>query len=113
MEEIEPERKFLMVNTVLITVALAILAIGLVVQMTLATRSAGMVEGDAEKHLLLQVRMSLLLLAFDLVVLFWLTIRYLASRSRRRRIPNSAAYVDAWTEAGQRFQLEEEEENDD
>ena len=113
MEEIESEKKFLTVNTILVTVALAILAAGLVVQITLATRAAGLVDGDAEKHFLLQVRISLLLLAFDLVVLFWLTIRYLASRSRRRKIPDSADYVDAWTEAGQRFQLEEEEEDDD
>ena len=111
--EVEGERRYHRVNSFLVAVTLTVIAIGLVVQIVLATQAAASVEAEARKHFLRLAWAALVLLAFDAVVLFWLGIRYLADRSRQLRVPRTLPYVDAWAAAGERFQVDDEEPEDD
>jgi hypothetical protein len=52
------------------------------------------------------------LLGVTLVALGWMLARFAAFRSRRRTGRTETPYVDAWTVAGQRFQLSEDDVED-
>ena len=106
--EVEREKRFRTVNAILVVAALAGLAAGLVVQIAYATRAAGQLDAPGRRYLGRLAWLALVLLAFDLVMGFWLAIRLAAARSRRRREGSRTKYVDAWAAAGRRFRLDGE-----
>ena len=111
--EIEYENRHRVVSSVLVAVTLSALAVGLIIQISIASRAVGLFGAEADKYLLRLVWLALLMLGIDVVILFWLAIRFFAGRNRRIQGGGSTEYVDAWSEAGQRFQLEEENEEDE
>lgn len=102
------------VSAVLVAGVLVLLASGLVAQIALATGAAAGVSDPAVKKLLARLAwLALAMLALDVVVSFWLVVRVLSARSRRLHIGGSTPYVDAWSTAGKRFQLDDSDGQDD
>jgi len=101
-------------NTILVATTLVVLAIGLMVQIGLAGRAATKVVTPAAKGLVSRTaQLALAMLAFDLLMLFWLGIRVLTGAGRSLQGPRQTRYVDAWAEAGQRIQLPDEDDTED
>ena len=106
-----PRRTF---NAILVATTLVVLAIGLIVQIGLARWAAPEVITPTAKALVSRTAiLALAMLAFDLVILFWLGIRVLTRAGRSAHGPRCTRYVDAWAEAGQRIQLPNEDETED
>jgi hypothetical protein len=109
--EMNSESRRHAVDVALVTVVLVAVAVGLGVQIAIASRAAVEASPPAQRHFGRLARIALLLLAIDLLAMFWLGIRVLALRFRSReprqgRVP----YVDAWSVAGKRFRMDEEDE---
>ena len=109
--DIAPTLRRGMVETALVALVLIAFAVGLVLQIAMVSQAAQEVGPAARSHFWRVAKVALVLLAVDLVALFWLGIRLLAGRFRggpphRKPLP----YVDAWSVAGKRFQLDEQEE---
>jgi len=101
-------------NTILVAVTLVVLAVGLIVQIGLARWAAAQVATPAAKALVRRTAiLALAMLAFDLLMLFWLGIRVLTGAGRTTHGPRRTRYVDAWAEAGQRIQVPDETEDTD
>jgi len=87
-----------------LVIALGLIVAGSGVMLAIASRAAGDAQGDAQRVLARLAWLSAAILALALLLLLWAVMRYFA-----RRIPRSARrptdYVDAWTVAGQRFQV--------
>jgi len=94
--------------TILIA-ALAAMAGGLAVQTFLVARAVGGSMDDQARSLLAKLAwLSTVLLALAVVLLFWTVARFLRWRVRPEARQGPTQYVDAWSLAGQRFQLKEE-----
>ena len=109
----ERDSSYRRVTAVLAVVALGVLAIGLASLIAYAADAAGRVEKAFAKHLVRLAWLALVMLAFDVVMLFWLSIRLIAARERPSIMRRRSPYVDAWAAAGQRFQLADEDQGDD
>jgi hypothetical protein len=53
------------------------------------------------------------MLALTALMLVWIFVRYMRCRYAPDGRPRSCGYVDAWSEAGKRIQLDEEDNRDD
>jgi len=90
-----------------------LLAVGLVSQIAVATSAAAVASDPAAKRALVRLAwLALAMLALDVLVSFWLVVRILFSRSRHQHVGGSTPYVDAWSAAGRRFQLDDTDEED-
>ncbi len=97
-------------NTIVAVAALAVLGLGLGLQIALASRLPQGVGEEARKHLTRLAWVGMLLLAFDVVVLFWLTIRAVSTRNKVRQT-QPTTYIDAWAAAGERIQIDDDDED--
>ena len=93
--------------------AMIVLAGGLGVQIALAAQAAGNLDAADREHLLPLAWLALVMLAFDLLVLFWVSVRFVSARSHSRRTQTATRYVDAWAAAGRRFELDNEDPDND
>lgn len=107
--EIENLDRYRVFNSMLVAATLIVITCGLVAVIALAAGAASEVDEGAARHLLRLAVIAVVLLAFNVVMMFWLVIRILAHRSSRSSPPHRADYIDPWAEAGARFQLDEED----
>ena len=92
-------------------VAVALVQVYQIVEATGAARTLGI---DAPERASLQrlAWLGVAVLSVVLLVLFWLTVRLLKARELGRELPHPPApYVDAWAAAGERFKLEDDEDD--
>ena len=83
-------------------------------QIALATTVAGKIDLPERKYIHRLAWQALVVLSVDLVVLFWLAVRFFTARGRLRDVHQSRTpYVDAWAAAGERFKLDEADDDDD
>ena len=106
-------RKIATVHHVVSLVFLALLALGLAVVLDKALAAAAATEGDVRRHLVGLAWLAAALLALALMTMLWVVVRLILFRARLRRQPTATKYVDAWSLAGKRFKLDEEEDEDD
>jgi len=109
--DLDPRSSRSLVTTAVVAVVLVVSAVGLGLQIAMISRAARELSPAARDHLGRIAWIALILLTLDLLAMFWLGIRVLAGRfgsslPRRKQLP----YVDAWSVAGKRFRLDEEEE---
>lgn len=82
-------------------------------QIALATTVAGKIDLSARKYMHRMAWLALVVLSVVLVVLFWLAVRFFVARSRLREKHHSETpYVDAWAAAGERFTLNEVDDDE-
>ncbi len=112
--DLDDPRRLQTVNFIVLIVVLGILTVGLGSLTYLATGAAAQAESENMQKLLARLAwVSLSMLCIALLLLFWTVIRFC-----RRRFPTShptseTPYVDAWSLAGERFKLDEEEQEED
>ena len=110
--EIDEYPNYRLVNAILVAVALLGLAGGLIFQIGYATSAAAELGKPAGRHLGHLAWLAVVLLGFDMLMIFWLAIRAMGARGRYHRLHHRTPYVDVWAEAGQRFRLDEESQDD-
>jgi len=104
--DIERHRRAGAVSWAIAITMLVAVAGAQVYQIALATTVAGRIDLPERKYMHRLAWQALVVLSTDLVVLFWLTLRFFAARGRRREAHRSETpYVDAWAAAGQRLEL--------
>ena len=92
---------------------LVLIAAAQVYQIAVATNAAGRIDLPERKYMHRLAWLALVVLSVDLVVLFWLAVRFFSSRSRRHEAHGDRTpYVDAWAAAGERFQLDEVDDDE-
>jgi len=93
----------------ILAAALAAIAIGLAVQTFMAARAVGSIQDDAVQRLLAKLAwLSTVLLALTLVLLFWTLAKFFRWRMRSGPVHGPTPYVDAWSLAGKRLKLPDE-----
>ncbi len=101
------------VNFVVLLVMLGILTAGLGSLTYLAIDAAAQAGSDNMQKLLARLAwVSLSMLCITLLLLFWIIMRFFRRRFRSSHPASETPYVDAWSLAGERFKLDEEEEGD-
>ncbi|MDY6914512.1 MAG: hypothetical protein SVT52_08670 [Planctomycetota bacterium] len=109
----EVERKTIAtVHHVVSLVFLALLAWGLAVVLDKALAAASSAEGDLRRHLVGLAWLAAALLALTLVMMLWVAVRFVLFRARLKRQQAATKYVDAWSLAGKRFELDEDENDE-
>lgn len=112
--DVENENPTRGVSTILVACVLILLAGGLVAQIVLASSAASDTDDLAVKKTLARLAwLALVMLAINVVISFWLVLRVLFARNRRVHIGGSTPYVDAWSAAGERFRLDDSDEEDE
>ena len=118
--DIEEPNRAQAVSWTIAVVTLAVIAVAQVYQIAVATSAAGRIDLPERKYMHRLAWLALAMLSVDLVVLFWLAVRFFSRRSRQGETRgDKTPYVDAWAAAGERFQLsevnddEEEADSDD
>ena len=76
-----------------------------------ARRAADEPDADKSYHLWLAL-VAVVLLAMTLVVWAWMMLHRISVRTRQARRAAPTKYVNAWQLAGERFQLDEEDQED-
>ncbi len=79
----------------------------------MASRAGASAENAAMRKILARFAwVSLVVLSFAIVLLFWAVMRFYRERHPPRRERTHTPYVDAWSLAGKRFKLEDDEQED-
>lgn len=112
--DVRPEGTSPAVSFLFVFVGLLALAAGLIAMLVITTRAAIAVGDAATRKLLARLAwMSLALLCLTVVLLLWALLRHVRYRLRAAPPLKPSKYVNAWELAGQRFQLDEDDEDDD
>jgi len=102
-------------QTISFAVRIAVLmtvTVGLATQTFMSAEATGRIADEPARKLLARIGwLSVAMLGLTLVLLFWTVVRYF-----RRRLPPGVGhqrtpYVDAWSLAGKRFQLDDSEDD--
>jgi len=110
--EIDRRRKFRAVNFTIAVVGLAMIAAGLVVMIVITAGQAGQADQQVRKALARLALLSMALLGLTVVVLVWIVLHNVLERISLRKQQSTTPYVDAWTEAGRRLELTDEDQPD-
>ena len=111
--DIEERRGGNTVSWVIAITMLVAVAGAQIYQIALTTTVAGEIELPGRKYMHRLAWLALVVLSAELVVLFWLAVRFLVARSRLGEMHHSETpYVDAWAAAGERFKLNEVDEDE-
>jgi hypothetical protein len=112
--EIGDSSKLNLVSLLLLIAALAAIASGLAVQTFIASQAVSQIDDHAVKSLLARLAwLSTVLLALALVLLFWMVARLFRWNLATRRRVGPTPYVDAWSLAGQRVKLPDDQDDED
>ena len=85
-----------------------------VYQIAMVATAAESIDLPERKYVHRLAWLALAVLSVDVVVLFWLAIRFFSGRGRQdETAPADTPYVDAWAAAGERFTLDEGPPDDD
>ena len=108
--EIDPKSTGQIANFVILIAALFVISIGLGALTFLTIQAADVTDDVAVRKLLAELAwVAVALLGLTLVVLMWSVMRFVRSRITVSRTHTRTPYVDAWAEAGRRYQLTEED----
>ena len=108
--EIEQHRKIQLANFLVMTVMLAAIGVGLAWLTHLAMQAAGQVTEAREHKLLGRLAwLAMALLGMVCVLWFWVLVRFLRMRAILPRDKTATDYVDAWSLAGKRYELTEDD----
>jgi len=105
--EIDRIRKFRTVSMVVTVIGLVVIAAVLTWLVVVTTRQAQHSDERTREGLVRLAYVSLVLLGMTLVLLGWVVVRHLITRGGRKADRRPTPYVNAWEEAGRRFQLDE------
>jgi len=110
-----PPRLYRALDFAAVAVLLIALCVGLGALAAMTADAAGQTEGSVREYLLRLAWLALALLGLAVVMLGWLTVRYVNFRLRRPGPAKPTRYVNFWALAGKRFKLppEEPEQQDD
>lgn len=112
--DIDEPNRAAAVSWIIAVTTLVVVAIAQVYQIALATGAAERIDLPERKDVHRLAWLALVVLSVDLVVLFWLAVRFFSNRSQwRGRSRSRTSYVDAWAAAGERFQLDESDDDTD
>jgi len=112
--DIGSERTSRSVSFGLVIAGQAAIAGGLVAMLIITTQGAAKIPDLAARELLLRLAwLSLLLLLLMLLMMVWTVIRHLRHRLQPARPFKPTPYVNAWELAGKRFQLEDDDLEDE
>ena len=95
-----------------VAVVLIALCMGLGVLAAMTADAAGETEGPVREYLIRLAWLAVALLGLAVVMLGWLTVRYINFRLRRRGPAKPTRYINFWALAGERFKLPPEQEPD-
>ncbi|MBS3735075.1 MAG: hypothetical protein KGY99_09145 [Phycisphaerae bacterium] len=95
-------RVFRTVNFALAVIGLLVIAGAMAAMIAIAARAAAQAEPDARKYFYHLAWIAAAMLGVALVMLAWTCVRHLRRGRAYRTRPTR--YVDAWGEAGRRFQ---------
>ena len=95
-----------------LAVVLIALCMGLGVLAAMTADAAGETEGPVREYLIRLAWLAVALLGLAVVMLGWLTVRYVNFRLRRRGRAKPTRYINFWALAGERFKLPPEQEPD-
>ena len=101
------------VSSIVVTVLLAVIAAGMVYVVLTVTGAAAGADEPTRRGLARLAWIGMLLLAVSVVLLVWSLARTLRLYLARPQQHRPTEYVDAWSEAGRRMQVESEPEEDD
>ena len=93
-------------------VAMIVVAAAMGALMWLSLSAAGWAHQPQRKGLLIIAWMSLAMLCVCLLGLSWLVVGVLTDRFRRKGRAEPTPYVDAWKLSGERFRLDETQDED-
>ena len=85
---------------------------GMLVLLFLITQQARLAEDQDRPGLVRMAWMTAGLAGFTLIILLWTVMRYYGFRRMMAKPVTKLTYVDAWAEAGRRFQVEQTESPD-
>jgi len=111
--ELDPLNRSGRISWIIAIATLGVIAAAQGYQIALSTRIAGQVDPAHRKDVHRLAWLAVTVLSVDLVMLFWLSLRYLSARGRRHDAHAATPYVDAWAAAGQRLDVSEPENGDD
>lgn len=113
IDPLDPLNKAGRTSWIIAIATLVAIAAAQVYQIFVATGAVGLLQQPVRKYMYRLVWVAVAVLSVDLVMMFWLTVRYLSARGRRHGERAATPYVDAWAAAGERFHVDEGDEDDD
>ena len=111
--DIDPLNKAGRTSWIIAIATLVAIAIVQVYQIVAATDAALLIDLPHRKYMHRLAWLALAVLSVELVVLFWLAVRYISARGRCSEERVETPYVDAWAEAGQRINVDEPDDDED
>jgi len=109
--DIDPSDKAGRTSWIIAITTLVAIAAAQIYQIAAATGAVGLFAQPVRKHMYRLLWLAMAVLSVDLVILFWLAVRYISARGRRREASGETPYVDAWAAAGERFKVDEPDED--
>jgi membrane protein implicated in regulation of membrane protease activity len=94
-------------------ITLSALMVGLIVLVVLIARAAVGAQAPVRHAMLRLAWFAVALLGVTAVLLVWVLIRYVRERFQAPSRRGRTDYVDAWREAGRRFRLDSDEQEED
>ena len=109
MDQVTYDRRRRAANRVLMVVFLVAMVVGLGVLMGTLLRSAGQIkdEPDVRRLLMRLAWTALVLMLGALLLLTWAIVRLIRDRLQPKPRPPDSKHVNAWEEAGRRYELDE------
>lgn len=101
------------ISSIVVTVLLAVIAAGMVYVVLTVTAATEGADEPTRKGLARLAWIGMLLLAVAVVLLVWSLARTLRLYLAKPQPHAPTKYVDAWSEAGRRVQVDEDEEDED
>jgi putative copper export protein len=101
------------ISSIVVTVLLAVIAAGMVYVVLAVTDAKEGADDPTLKGLARLAWIAMLLLAVAVVLLVWSLARTLRLYLARPQPHTPTTYVDAWSEAGRRIQVDEEDDEDE
>jgi len=111
--EIEQTNRLRIAGFVVLTGALVLILAGCAAMLVIATRAAALADPHTKRVLARLAWLAAAILGLALLLLLWAVMRFVANRIRPRGQRTPTAYVNAWAVAGQRFKLQEADEEQD
>ena len=105
-----PPRLYRALDFAAVAVVLIALCVGLGVLAVMTADAAGETEGPVQVYLLRLAWLALALLGLAVVMLGWLTVRYINFRLHQPSRAKPTRYINFWALAGKRFKLPPEQE---
>jgi len=113
--EIERTNRWRTISFVVLIALVTLMVAGCGVMLAILTRAAqeAAASPDLQRVLARLALLSASILGLALILLLWSVMRFVGYRFRVRHERERTPYVNAWAVAGERFQLDEADRDDD